>query len=135
MSFVSPWANLHLMLVSDKHKLPWILTEKLIYDSPLTGEEYEIPRHFRTNLVSMPKIVAALPGIGGYFVYKYLKQGIWLGAREAVLHDWLRTRDRWGNLPVPAKIAHKIFREALYQADYEPEMIETYYQAVVLFNT
>lgn len=134
MAFVSPWANLHMMLISDRHKLPWILTEKLLYESPLTGEIYEIPRHFRTNLVSMPKMLAALPGIGGFTVLKFMGEGIWMGAREAVLHDWLRTPNKQGELPVPPMVAHRIFREALYNADYNPEMIELYYQAVVTFN-
>lgn len=134
--FVSPWANLHLMLVSDRHRLPWILTEKLIYESPLTGEEYEIPRHFRTNLVSMPKMLAALPGIGGFTVLKFMGEGVWLGAREAVLHDWLRTPDkRWGMLPVPAIVAHRVFREALYAAGYDADLVELYYRAVVTFNS
>lgn len=124
------------MLVSDRHRLPWILTEQLIYESPLTGEEYIIPRHFRTNLVSMPKMVAALPGIGSFVVLKFLGQGVWMGAREAVLHDWLRTPDkRWRNLPVPPIVAHRVFREALYTSNYSPEMIELYYQAVVTFNS
>lgn len=134
MSFVSPWANLHVMLVSDRHKLPWILTERLVYESPLTGEEYEIPRHFRTNLVSMPKMLAAVPGIGGYTVLKFMGEGVWMGAREAVLHDWLVTKDRGGHFPVPPAVAHRVFREALYNASYEPDMIELYYMAVVNFN-
>lgn len=135
MAFVSPWANLHVMLVSDRHRLPWILTEKLVYESPLTGDEYEIPRHFRTNLVSMPKMLAALPGIGGFAVLKFMGEGVWMGAREAVLHDWLRTRNRSGDLPVPAMVAHRVFREALYGANYAPDMIELYYAAVVNFNS
>lgn len=135
MAFVSPWANLHLMLVSDRHKLPWILTEKLIYESPLTGDEYVIPRHFRTNLVSMPKMLAALPGIGGFTVLKFMGEGVWMGAREAVLHDWLRAKDRSGSYPVPAIVAHRVFREALHHADYDPEMVELYYLAVTTFNS
>lgn len=135
MSFVSPWANLYLMLLNDRHKLPWILTEKLVYESPLTGEEYTIPRHFRTDLVSMPKMLAALPGIGGFAVLKFFGTGVWMGSREAVLHDWLRRADKHGNLPVPPIVAHRVFREALYAADYDPEMIELYYSAVVVFNS
>lgn len=124
------------MLINDRHRLPWILTEKLIYESPLTGDEYEIPRHFRTNLVSMPKMVAALPGIGTFAVLSFFGEGVWMGAREAVLHDWLRTPDRHeGNLIVPPIVAHRVFREALYSADYPPELVELYYQAVVTFNS
>lgn len=82
----------------------------------------------------MPKMLAALPGIGGFTVLKFMGEGIWMGAREAVLHDWLRTPNKQGELPVPPMVAHRIFREALYNADYNPEMIELYYQAVVTFN-
>lgn len=136
MSFVSPFTTLQMMLLNDRHRLPWILTEKLVYESPLTGEEYTIPRNFRTNLVSMPKMLAALPGIGGFVVLKFFGQGVWLGAKEAVLHDWLRTPDRTsGELPVSPIVAHRIFRESLYDAGYDSEMIELYYSAVVTFNS
>lgn len=135
MAFVSPFANLNLMLLNDRHKSPWILTEKLVYESPLTGEDYEIPKHFRTDLVSMPKMLAALPGVGSFIVLNFLGRGMWLGAREAVLHDWLRTSNKeTGRLPVPPIVAHRVFREALYSANYDPEMIEMYYTAVATFN-
>lgn len=123
------------MLLNDRHALPWILTEKLWYDSPLTGEMYEIERHFRTNLVSMPMALAAVPVIGQMLVIRYFGSGVWLGAREGALHDWLRTPDKDGNFIVPAHIAHKIFREALYDAGYPYDLCETYYSAVVAFNS
>lgn len=136
MAFTPPWSNLYLMLLNDRHKLPWITTEKMLYESPLTGEEYEIPRHFRTDLVTMPKMVAALPGVGSFVLMQFFGKGVWLGAREAVLHDWLRrVNPRTKAPPVPAFLAHRIFREALYSADYNPEMIELYYKAVVVFNS
>lgn len=112
MSFVSPYANLQVMLLSDRHPLPWITTETLMYHYPVTGEVFEVPRHFRTNLVSMPKALIALPVVGVAAFMEFFGSGIWLGARESVLHDWLRT-ERNGSYPVPARTAHEIFRHAL----------------------
>lgn len=135
MPFVSPFTNLNVMLLNDRHPLPWILTEKLIYESPLTGEEYVIPRHFRTDLVSIPKALAALPGVGTYMMLQFFGTGVWMGARESVVHDWLRRPNKeTGVPPVAPVLAHRIFREALYFGNYTPEMIELYYRAVTAFD-
>lgn len=135
MSFISPFANLQMMLLSDRHPLPWITTEKLVYESPLTGDEYEVLQHFRTDLASIPKALILLPGIGQAAFMRFFGAGVWMGAREAVLHDYLRRPDKAGRLPVPAKVAHLIFREALYEAGYPPDLCEAYYAAVVAFNS
>lgn len=135
MSFISPFANLQVMLLNDRHTLPWITTEKLVYESPLTGEEYEVPKHFRTDLVSVPTALAALPGIGTAVLLEFFGTGVWMGAREGALHDYLRRPDKDGETPVPPIVAHRVFREALYAANYDPELCEMYYTAVKLFNS
>lgn len=135
MSFVSPFANLQIMLLNDRISSPFIMTEKLVYECPLTGETYEVPKHFRTDLASIPMLLSALPVIGPTFVIRFFGHGVWKGAREGALHDWLRTPDTDGVLPVPAQIAHRIFREALYSADYPSDLCEAYYTAVKLFNS
>lgn len=135
MSFISPFANLQVMLLNDRHRLPWITTEKLVYESPLTGEEYEVPKHFRTDLVSVPTALASLPGIGTAVLLEFFGTGVWMGAREGALHDYLRRPSRrWGKPPVPPIVAHRVFREALYAANYDPELCELYYSAVATFN-
>ena len=134
MSFVSPFANLQVMLLSDRHHLPWILTEPLMYHYPVSGEVFEVPRHFRTNLVSMPKSLIALPVVGVAAFMEFFGEGVWLGARESVLHDWLRT-ERDGAYPVPASTAHQIFRYALEEAEYPAHVVDLYHKAVSLFNS
>lgn len=134
MSFVSPFANLQVMLLSDRHHLPWILTEPLMYHYPVTGEVFEIPRNFRTNLVSMPRALLAIPVLGNIAFMEFFGEGMWLGARESVLHDWLRTPVN-GVYPVEADEAHDIFKYALEEAGYQQRMIDTYYNAVKLFNS
>jgi hypothetical protein len=135
MPFVSPYANLQVMLLNDRHPLPWIMTEKMVYECQLTGETHEVERHFRTDLASIPIAMAAIPVIGPMLVIRYFGRGVWMGARECALHDWLRTPDKYGNLPVPARVAHRIFRAALYEAGYPPDLCENYYSAVVAFNS
>lgn len=134
MAFISPFANLSVMLLNDRHHLPWITTEKLIYESPLTGEEYEVPQHFRTDLVSVPTALAALPVIGTAVLLEFFGTGVWKGAREGALHDYLRTPNSFGKFPVPPIVAHRVFREALYAANYDHRLCELYYRAVVTFN-
>jgi len=135
MPFISPYNNPKLMLLNDREKYPFILLDELWYDCPLTGEVYKIERHFRTDLVSMPIVLAAVPIIGQTLVIRYFGKGVWLGARESILHDRLRRADENGNFIVPAHVAHKIFREALYEAGYDPVMCEDYYRALMLFNS
>lgn len=132
MSFVSPYANLQLMLLNDRHPLPWILTERLMYEYPPTGEVFEIPENFRTDLVSMPKALIALPVVGNAAFNSFFGTGIWKGARESVLHDFLCTKQN-GTYPVEIGAAHRIFRHALLEADYPEPMANAYYQAVVAF--
>lgn len=130
MPFVSPHANVEVMLLNDEHELPWIQLAELWFDSEITGERYIVPRHFRHNAVSYPVRVLLIPIIGTALFFRHFGSGVFKGFREGVLHDWLRTPDKDGRLPVPANVAHLVFREALYEK-YPPDLCETYYAAVV----
>lgn len=131
MSFVTP---LKLQLINDRGLFPFITLEPLVYECDLTGETYTVPKHFMTDGASIPIALSALPVIGSMLAIRYFGGGIWLGFKEGVLHDYLR-RERNGNTPVKASVAHRIFRAALYEAGYEPDMCETYYAAVKAFNS
>jgi hypothetical protein len=132
MPFISPYANLQVMLLNDRHDKPWITLEKLVYESPLSGETYEVKKHFRTDLASIPKaLILFAPPLAA----RFFGRGVWMGARESALHDSLRTKDEHGKYPVPAHLAHKIFREALYEAGYPSDLCENYYSALMMFNS
>lgn len=127
MAFVSPYTMMQVMLLNDRHPLPWITTEKLVYEYPPTGQEFEVPKNFRTNLVSMPKAIMAVPIVGQALFFEFFGEGVWLGARESVLHDWLCTPDENGVFPVDRPTANAIFRYALQEANYPPGVVEKYY--------
>lgn len=129
MPFVTP---LRLQFLDDRSVFPWITTDELVYESELTGETYIVPRHFRTDGASVPEMVAAVPVIGPALFMRYFGRGVFHGFKQGVLHDWLR---RGAPPPVPAAVAHRIFRAALYEAGYPPDMCENYYAAVVAFNS
>lgn len=135
MPFVSPYANVQAMLLNDRHAKPWMLLERLEYDDPITGERYTVEKNFRTDGSSVPIALAAVPVIGPMLVIRFFGGGVFKGFREGVLHDRLRRPDEHGNLLVSAKVAHLIFRGALYEAGYEPDICENYYAALVAFNS
>jgi len=93
----------------------------------MTSPTYEVPRHFRTDGASVPK---ALMLFAPPLAARFFGSGVWLGFKQGVVHDWLRRENI-----VPADVAHRVFREALYEAMYPPDLIENYYAAVVKFNT
>lgn len=130
MPFVSPYSNAKVMLLNDRASRPWIMLEQLVYDSPLTGETYEVPKNFRHDGASVPVLILLIPIVGQAMFLRFFGQGIFLGFREAILHDWLRDQ-----VDIPAKVAHLILREALYAANYPPDVCEAYYAAVVTFNS
>ena len=129
MPFHTP---LKVQLLNDRTTFPWILTAPLVYESELTGETYWIPENFRTDGSSIPRslILLAPP-----LAMRFMGKGVWQGFREGCLHDWLRRKDKDGKHPVPAKVAHLIFKEALTEANYPDDLISAYYQAVKLFNS
>ena len=128
MAFTTP---LHVMFLDDRSRFPWITLEPLVYECDLTGEVYTVPRHFRTDGASVPMALAMVPGFS-LLAQRYFGNGVWQGFKQGVLHDYLRRGD---TPPVSAVIAHKIFREALYEAGYPPDLCETYYAAVRTFNS
>lgn len=126
---------LEVALLNDRHPLPWITTAILDYDSPLTGEAYTVPRHFRTDGASIPTALLTLPALGPLIALRFMGEGVWQGFKQGVLHDYLRRPDPTGKPPVPAKVAHLIFREALIDAGYSDDLVSAYYAAVVAFNS
>jgi hypothetical protein len=121
-----------VQLLNDREKFPWVTLAPLEYECELTGETYVVPRYFRTDGASLPAALVAVPGVGSALFLRYFGQGVFQGFKQGVLHDWLR---RGPNPPVPAAVAHRIFRAALYEADYPGDLCETYYEAVRLFNS
>ncbi len=86
----------------------------------------------RTDGASVPRslILMAPP-----LAMRFMGQGVWQGFKQGVLHDWLRRPEKaTGKPPVPANVAHLVFREALIEADYPDDLVSAYYAAVKLFN-
>lgn len=129
MPFTTP---LQVLFLDDRSEFPWLTLAPLVYESELTGEVYEVPRHFRTDGASVPMALSAVPIVGPALANRFFGRGVWHGFKQGVLHDYLRRGD---HPPVPAAVAHRVFREALYEAGYPPDLCETYYAAVVAFNS
>lgn len=130
MPFVSPYNNARVMLLNDRATKPWIMLEHLEFESETTGETYVVPRHFRHDGASIPAAIILLPIIGPLLFLRFFGRGLFLGFREGALHDWLRQQP-----DILPKVAHLIFREALYAAGYPADLCESYYAAVVAFNS
>lgn len=124
--------QLDVRLLNDRSIFPWLTLAPLVYECELTGETYTVPKYFRTDGASLPAALVAVPLLGPALFLRYFGGGVFQGFKQGVLHDWLR---RGPNPPVPAAVAHRIFREALYAAGYPPDLCETYYAAVVAFNS
>lgn len=120
------------MFLDDRSTFPFILLEDLVYECALTGETYTVPKHTRTDGASIPAAIAAVPFVGQALFLRYFGSGVFLGFKSGVLHDFLRRGD---NPPVPAHVAHKIFRAALGEAGYPPDLVANYHAAVVMFNS
>jgi len=125
--FVGP--PLKVMLIDDRVQFPWFLLDPQQYECDLTGDTYLIERGFRTDGSSVPIAIAAVPLVGAALLARFFGGGVFKGFREGVLHDWLRRKN-----VVPAHVAHKVFREALYAAGYPPDLVENYYAALQLFS-
>lgn len=113
--------------------MPWILLAPLVYESEVTGETYWVPENFLTDGSSVPRslILMAPP-----LAMRFMGRGVWQGFKQGVLHDWLRRPDKeTGFPPVPAKVAHLIFKESLTEAGYPDDLVSSYYAAVVTFNS
>ena len=128
--------QLVVQLLNDREQFPWITLAPLEYESELTGETYVVPAYFRTDGASLPAALVAVPIVGQALFLRYFGQGVFQGFKQGVLHDFLRRPDKvTGKPPVPAHLAHKIFRAALYEAGYPEDLCETYFSAVVQFNS
>lgn len=122
-------STLEVMLLDDRHRFPWLTLQELVYESPLTGDTYTVPKNFRTDGASVPRaLILFAPPVA----MRYLGSGVWQGFKQGVLHDFLR---RGPNPPVDAKTAHLVFREALFEAGYPEDLCENYYAAVRTFNS
>lgn len=130
MPFLTP---LKVQFLADRTQFPWITLAPLVYESELTGETYWVPENFRTDGASVPRaLILFFPPLAA----RFFGSGIWQGFKQGVLHDYLRRPDRvTGKPPVPAKVAHLVFREALTDAGYPDDLISSYYAAVSLFNS
>lgn len=121
------------MLLNDRGVYPWITLAPLVYESEITGETYLVPENFRTDGSSVPRylILMAPP-----LAMRFMGLGVWRGFKQGVLHDWLRRPEKaTGKPPVPAKVAHLIFKEALTDAGYPDDLVNSYHAAVTLFNS
>lgn len=128
--------SLVVQLLNDREQFPWITLAPLEYESELTGETYTVPAYFRTDGASLPASLVAVPVIGPALFLRYFGQGVFQGFKQGVLHDFLRRPDRvTGKTPVPAKVAHLVFKEALTEAGYPDDLVNTYHAAVVAFNS
>lgn len=133
MPFLTP---LVMQLLNDREQFPFITLAPLEYESALTGETYTVPAYFRTDGASLPAALVAVPVVGQALFLRYFGQGVFQGFKQGVLHDWLRRPDKvTGKPPVPAKVAHLVFKEALEEAGYPEDLVSTYHAAVVAFNS
>lgn len=123
------------MLLNDREQFPWITLAPLVYESSLTGEIYEVPANFRTDGASVPKALIAVPTIGPMLAMRFFGEGVWQGFKQGVLHDYLRRKRKDGTRPVTASVAHLVFKEALEEAGYPPDLVSAYYTALKLFNS
>lgn len=93
----------------------WVLQEPLLYEHPDTGEQFEIPRGFVTDLTSVPRLFwTAFPPCGKY-------------TSAAVLHDYLY----WINSPkCDRKCADDILLLAMKEAGVDIFTRTSIYSAV-----
>jgi hypothetical protein len=79
-----------------------VLLAPLAYDSDLLQRRITVPKDFRTDFASVPRLPLAYMVVGGK------------GARAAVVHDFLYS----GGLEVTRAQADAVFREALAASGY-----------------
>lgn len=95
------------LFFEDAGGFPFILTEDLVYRSKVLGRKIVVPRGFKTDLASIPRVLwAVLPPVGKYdaaaVVHDYLYQcnGVTRGQADAVLREAMevlrvRFTQRW----------------------------------------
>jgi len=131
MPFLTP---LKVQLLSDKSEFPWITLEPFVYESK-DGTVYTVPKNFRTDFASVPKALMAIPIVGQALAMRFFGNGTWLGVKPAVIHDWARRKDHNGITPMPAASAHLLLKECLEESGYPEDLVGSYYNAVVAFNS
>lgn len=130
--FITP---LKLQLLNEESEFPWITLAPFVYQDPDTLEEFTVPVNFRTDGPSLPaKLLAAIPIAGQALIIQAMATGIFKGFKQGVLHDWAR-RSVNGIRPMPAPSAHALFKKSLTEYNYPPQIVDAYYDAVVLFNS
>ncbi len=113
--FLTP---LDLRLVDDQSndgRGTWLTLGTCEYWSEIAGRRLRVPKNFRTDLASVPKLPIAYVLFGGR------------GSRAAVLHDWLYTCHE-----LPRDVADQVFREALLVTGVPEDLAESMYLAVRL---
>lgn len=90
------------------------LLAPLKYESDLLGLTVTVPKDFRTDFASVPRIVGAYLLFGGK------------GRRAAVVHDFLYS----GGIEVTREVADRVFREALIATGYGRFTVSAMYAAV-----
>lgn len=86
--FLTPLCVVEVDDISDEGRGMWRLTGPLIYRSNLTGDTYVVPRGFKTDFASVPRVPIAFLLCGD------------TANKPAALHDWLYTAVD-GKHPVP----------------------------------
>lgn len=99
---VDEFANVHQLLAP------------LIYDSDLLGSIVTVPRDFRTDFASVPRLPFAYALLGDK------------GKKAAVVHDYLYS----GGLNVAREVADGVFAEALRASGYSGLTVSLMYAGV-----
>lgn len=91
-----------------------VLLAPLVYWSDVLGRKVRVPKGFKTDYASVPRIVGAYLMFGGK------------GKRASVVHDFLYS----GGLAVTRETADSVFREALIATGYSAFTVEAMYAGV-----
>jgi hypothetical protein len=67
--------NFELMLLDPRSVFPWLTLNEVDYEDEVTGEVYTVPRHFRTDLSSVPIAISVIPVIGPLLVMRFFGKG------------------------------------------------------------
>lgn len=90
------------------------LLSPLVYESDLLGRTVTVPKDFRTDFASVPRLPFAFMVVGGR------------GARAAVVHDFLYS----GGIDVTRETADEVFAEALKTSGYGALVVGLMYTGV-----
>lgn len=131
MPFITP---LKMQLLNEDNVFPWLLLEPFTWLDPETGEEYTAPKYFRTDGASVPPAIALVPIVGPALLTRLMATGMFKAFKAGVIHDWAR-RAINGVRPMPAADAHKLLRKIMIEQGYPMDIVEDYYNAVVIANS